>query len=571
MLNFSHVSTPAPSSSAASKPYRDIAARIGWTLLILATLYVCYFRNLDAIGFVGPDEPRYAWVARAMAESGDWVTPRLYGEPWFEKPPLLYWGAALCFKLFGVSEAAARLPSAISALLATLALAWLAWRIHGAETARWVLLFLPTTVGMIGFSHASATDMPFTAMLTMAMVAAAVLLGLVPPHEPSSILFSAFVFVRSSTLFTSLLFGLFLGLAVLAKGPAALILCGGAVFCWALFTKRWRDALRLLHPAGIAAFCVTALPWYILCAHRNPDFLRIFILEHNFKRFLTPEFQHIQPWWYYGPILLIGLSPWFVWVFRSSWNGNSAENNPRRNSVLLFAWAIFPVVFFSISKSKLPGYILPAIPPMALLLADGAPGALLPVRSKVCWPVVIFGLLAISAGIWTLHAGYVIPKHSPHYWIVIVGLQRAFYVSIASIVVGIVIITLAALKRAGHALVLALISLLTIMLCSDGVLKNLDELVSMRRAALHVAEFNTSEVFAFQLKRGYGYQLNFYLNRQVPEWTAARSASAIVLTPRMHVEELKAYANVVAVIEPCNGVCILWVEPLAASRDREPQ
>ena len=88
-------------------PETTLAVRIGWLVLILATVYVCYFSHLGAIGFVGPDEPRYAWIARAMAETGDWVTPRLYGKPWFEKPPLYYWGAALSFKLFGVSEAAA--------------------------------------------------------------------------------------------------------------------------------------------------------------------------------------------------------------------------------------------------------------------------------------------------------------------------------------------------------------------------------------------------------------------------------------------------------------------------------
>ncbi|HXY00008.1 MAG TPA: phospholipid carrier-dependent glycosyltransferase, partial [Candidatus Limnocylindrales bacterium] len=156
----------------------SMAARLGWILLICATLYICYFHNLGAIGLVGPDEPRYAWIARDMAETGDWVTPRLYGKPWFEKPVLYYWGAALSFKLFGVSEVSARLPSAFSALLATLAMAWLALRLYGAETARWLLLLLPTTVGMIGFSHAAATDMPFAATLTMAMVCAAVILGL---------------------------------------------------------------------------------------------------------------------------------------------------------------------------------------------------------------------------------------------------------------------------------------------------------------------------------------------------------------------------------------------------------
>src|SRR5262249_30037911 len=158
-----------------------------------------------------------------MAESGDWVTPRLYGKPWFEKPVLYYWGAALSFKLFGVSEAAARLPSAICALLATLALAWLALRIYGPETARWLLLLLPTTFGMIGFSPAAAPDLPFAAMLTIAMVFAARLLNLIPESAPpnpqtqlrsftSFISFTSFTSLISSTSLTSCLFGFFLGL-----------------------------------------------------------------------------------------------------------------------------------------------------------------------------------------------------------------------------------------------------------------------------------------------------------------------------------------------------------------------
>src|ERR1700719_3771774 len=171
-------------SSLRDMAFRDLSFRkFSWAVLILLTLYVCYFSHLGAFGFIGPDEPRYAWIARDMAETGDWVTPRLYGKPWFEKPIFYYWSAAVCFKLFGVSEAAARLPSAFSALLATLAMAWLAWRLYGTETARWLLLLLPTTVGMIGFSHAAATDMPFSAMLTVAMVCAAAVLGLIPDES----------------------------------------------------------------------------------------------------------------------------------------------------------------------------------------------------------------------------------------------------------------------------------------------------------------------------------------------------------------------------------------------------
>ena len=212
----------------------SMAARLLWLVLIIATLYLCYFHNLGAIGLVGPDEPRYAWIAREMHESGDWVTPRLYGKPWFEKPPLLYWGAALSFKLFGVSDAAARFPSAFAALLATLAMAWIAWRIYGAWTARWLLLLLPTTVGMVGFSHAAATDMPFAATLTIALVFATIILGLTRNQDSPH--------VQRLPWLALIFFGFFLGLATLAKGPAAIVLSGGGVLLWAVITRRWRDA-----------------------------------------------------------------------------------------------------------------------------------------------------------------------------------------------------------------------------------------------------------------------------------------------------------------------------------------
>ena len=263
-------------------PLKSLLALIAGTILVFTTLYLCYFGHLGAISFSG-NEALYASIARTMAQTGDWVTPHLYGQPWFEKPPLYFWSAALSFKLFGVSEAAARLPCAVAALLATLALAWLALRLYGAGTVRWLFLFLPVTIAMIVFSHTAVMDMLFSAMLTIAMVWAVFLLQLAPasisgrefssrPHSRTA----------SSTIPTAILFGGFLGLAVLAKGPAAPVLCGTSVFFWALLTRRWRDAFRLLHPAAISAFCFTALPWYILCARRNPSFLRTFIVRAQF-------------------------------------------------------------------------------------------------------------------------------------------------------------------------------------------------------------------------------------------------------------------------------------------------
>src|SRR5215475_2992133 len=320
-----------PSGETTAAPLQ----RTGWAILILVTLLTCYFSHLGVIGFVGPDEPRYAWIARDMAETGDWVTPRLYGRPWFEKPPLLYWGGAIFFGLIpNHPEIAARLPSAICALLATLALAWLAWRVYGQERARWLLLLLPTSVGMIGFSHACATDMPFAGTLTATLVCSAVILGLVPADDRRPLL-------PGTPWLALLLFGFFLGLAVLAKGPAALILTVGAAFFWALLTKRWRDLVRLLHPAAIAAFLLTAVPWYLLCARRNPDFFRVFIVEHNFRRYLTPEFQHIQPFWFYLPVTLLAVFPWTILLVPASKQALRVirGRHPERDSTLfLLCW-----------------------------------------------------------------------------------------------------------------------------------------------------------------------------------------------------------------------------------------
>ena len=506
-----------------------MAARIGWIVLILATLYVCYFSHLGVIGFVGPDEPRYAWIARAMAETGDWVTPRLYGKPWFEKPPLYYWGAALSFKLFGVSEAAARLPSAISALLATLALAWLALRLYGAETARWLLLLLPTSVGMIGFSHAAATDMPFSATLTIAMVAAAVLLGLVPrtAPAPSSSSTSSTSFA-SSTSFTSILFGLFLGLAVLAKGPAAIILCAGAVFFWALFTKRWSDAVRLLHPAAITTFCLSAFPWYILCARRNPDFFRVFIIEHNFKRFLTPEFQHIQPFWFYAEIILVAFLPWtaaLIWTLIVGLR-RAFTRQLSPSTYFLFCWAAFCVVFFTISRSKLPGYILPAVPPIALILSRSATSLALTKRRS-------FGLASLAMAALFASAFVELLKDDDRLLKTLVAFAPLFglvllFLALANLLLGILFI----FSRRSAALAAVVLSLLLTFHLSDFFVSFTPiSILSPRYVAyqIQVYQIPLAALRASNLRRATLYGLNFYLQTDLQEWDRDPSREVYVL------------------------------------------
>jgi 4-amino-4-deoxy-L-arabinose transferase-like glycosyltransferase len=530
-------------------------ARIGWAVLIVATLYVCYFSHLGAIGFVGPDEPRYAWIARDMAETGDWVTPRLYGKPWFEKPPLFYWGAALSFKLFGVSEASARLPSAISALLATLALAWLALRLYGAETARWLLLLLPTTVGMIGFSHAAATDMPFSGMLTIAMACAAVVLGLTR-NENTPIL-------PRTPWFALILFGFFLGLAVLAKGPAAIILSGGAVFFWALFTKRWPDAFRLFHPAAIAAFCLTALPWYILCAHRNPDFFRIFIIEHNFKRFLTPEFQHIQPFWYYGPILLLALFPWIGMTLSAVLNSLRQKFEMKLDSTVVFflTFSAFPVIFFSISRSKLPGYVLPAIPAFAFLTAYALASALrmekVPVPAGFAvlalTPVALMATLGLSI--------YFLRKPEPlHPFAVSLCLLSFLAVSTA------LVFAFSRMHRA------TLVAGILAWVCFVGLTNHfamswLDPQVSARpvaRSILRNPEIS-SGVKVFQVQRGRQYALNFYLNRELKEWSPSEAEDQYVVSSVRGILELREKRIPYELVDDsCMDAILVRVSPTVA-------
>jgi 4-amino-4-deoxy-L-arabinose transferase-like glycosyltransferase len=534
------------------------AQRVGWAVLIIVTLYICYFSHLGVMGFVGPDEPRYAWIARDMAETGDWVTPRLYGRPWFEKPPLLYWGGALFFKLFGSSapEAAARLPGAISALLATLALAWLAWRSYGEECARWLLLLLPTSVGMIGFSHAAATDMPFAGMLTIAMVCAAVALGLTLT-ESTPIL-------PRTPWFALVLFGFFVGLAVLAKGPAAIILCGGAVLFWAIFTKRWRDALRLLHPAAIASFCLTSLPWYILCARRNPDFLRVFIIEHNFKRYLTPEFQHVQPFWFYLPIMCIALLPWVVGVLSAVDDLVSRLRSGSRErgfEFLALCWFLWPLLFFSVSKSKLPGYILPAVPPVMLLVVGIIFGNTDANRRRTSIAAQLIGATLLFAGIAFRTLDRKIPGGQE-----IGSASWHLRIFLSLLIGGLISTYLARKKHSNASLLCSTATMLFALLGAYDGLHWIDPLYSARNAATGIKtfdpNFDPAAAAAFQLPRGAQFGLNFYLRREIPHWSTTDSATIVFTTPegQSRVEnagfQCRGYVVFPAVI-PCRSSTLL--------------
>jgi 4-amino-4-deoxy-L-arabinose transferase-like glycosyltransferase len=528
------------------KTIRKVAAGI----VSAGVFAICWFGHLGALGLVGPDEPRYAWIARAMAETGDWITPRLYGQPWFEKPILYYWSAAIGFRFLHSPEWAARLPSAIAALAAALAMAWLAIRFYNEKTAWAALLIFPTTVGAIGFARAATPDMEFSAALTLAMACAAGILrraGALRHTEADARPRSA----AHSDYLGLIFWGAWLGIATLAKGPAAIVLPGGSLALWALATRGWRLVLRLAHPLAVCSFCVVALPWYVLCAFRNPDFVRAFLFFHNVERYLTPVFQHRQPFWFFGPILLLALFPWtalLAGVLREGWKLWQQESWSDSPGFFLACWAIFPVLFFSFSQSKLPGYILPVIPALSLLVAVSAARAIEETSRVSGWMIVAVGLTWI-AGLMAPVARWL--KFLPPS--VSRQLTKQIYSLLeAAAIVGILIIVLAMSRRRWMALALsALLSAALVEAAHRRVLPRLDPYISTRETAIGWEKMPEvrDTLRSYELRRSWYFGLNFYFRRELTELDPHDPDGGYVITNAKGIRDLYQAGRVLRVPE----------------------
>ena len=322
-----------------------------WVLLAACCAFF-FSWQLSSFGLIGADEPRYAQVAREMLERHDCVTPTLSGEPWLEKPPLYYWQAIVAYKIFGVSDWAARLPSVIDASAMVFALYWFLRRFRAGPALDGGLI-LVSSAGVIGFARAASTDMPLAAMFTMAM------LCWWAWYESGSRRFLGGSY-------------LFVALATLAKGPVAVFLAVAVVSIFAATQRSWKAIASSLWLPGALAFCVIALPWYVLVQLRNPQFFRVFIIEHNLARFGTNLFHHPEPFWYYIPVALLSWLPWTVFVVAGVIWSVRIMREPEADplNVFLLIWMLSVIAFFSVSKSKLPGYVLPGIPSGMLLLAN---------------------------------------------------------------------------------------------------------------------------------------------------------------------------------------------------------
>jgi 4-amino-4-deoxy-L-arabinose transferase-like glycosyltransferase len=373
-------------------------ARTDW-LVLAGFCGFLFFFGLAFFGLIGADEPRYAQVAREMLARHDWITPTLGGKPWLEKPPLYYWQAMLAYSIFGVSDWAARLPSAVDATLMVVAIFLFLKRFRPGFQLDGALM-TASAAGVIGFARAASTDMPLAAMFTIALLA-------------------WYAWYESESHSYLALFYCFLAFGMLAKGPVALLLAALIIMIFAAAKSDYRLLWRTLWVPGILLFCALTLPWHIAVEIKNPEFFRVFILQHNFARFGTNLYHHKAPFWYYAPVVLLGLIPWTVFVAASLAETIRVWWTERQQmfasedalNVFLVIWLIVPVIFFSLSQSKLPGYIVPALPAGTLLLAEYVRRRVTHGESLSISLIVLHAIVAAALLVPALMIQYVVLQH----------------------------------------------------------------------------------------------------------------------------------------------------------------
>ncbi|PQV63751.1 4-amino-4-deoxy-L-arabinose transferase [Abditibacterium utsteinense] len=388
-----------------------VRSRHGATLALVFLSFLTLFFGIWSLPFVGSDEPRYAEVAREMWANSDYISPKLAGRLWLEKAPLLYWGQALFYSLFGVNEMSARLPSALGALCIVLGLRGVARRAFGARAALYVGIVAATTGMMIYLSHGASTDMPLCSMFTGAFLC---------------LWRSAYSEKRSFAWMMAC--AAFVGGAMLAKGligPLLFIVIGGVWWFWArpdlranfasnpqkiTASKTPAQRLMIFAAALLVFFGVSAI-WYAPVWIRHGQFFwQEFFVNQHFKRFTSNEYKHPQEPTFYLAILPLCALPWTLWLIGAARGFRALRPKlSQRDSFLALAWvwAIVPIAFFSVSESKLPSYILPSFPAIAILAGEAlSRGVFVPRAWKPKW-VALAGasfMVCLVLGAFLLYA-----------------------------------------------------------------------------------------------------------------------------------------------------------------------
>jgi len=367
-------------------------------VLLAVLAVVAIVVGIDNMGrpLANPDEGRYSEISREMAATGDWVTPRLNGLKYFEKPPLQYWASALSFRLLGENEYTARLYIVLAGFCAIALLGFLGKRLWGWDMAIASMMAIACSPYFMALGGIVTLDMGLTLWTTATLFA---FIGAEGARD------------RPATQLRWMLCAWAgMALAVLSKGLVGIIFAGAAVFIVMVMRRDIKVLERLHLIPGLAIFLAIAAPWFVAVSMANDEFAQFFFIHEHFARFLTRAHRRVEPWWYFLPIVAAGFLPWMFAMpaaIARAWREEEGRDfQPLRISIL---WAAFVVAFFSASGSKLPTYVLPAFPPLALVL--GRYLQLAPERRLALWSG-----LTIPVALILVVVAYRVPDSAKDAW-----------------------------------------------------------------------------------------------------------------------------------------------------------
>lgn len=322
-------------------------------VLILVPLII-YVAVLPVMPLMEPDEARYALIPQYMNQAGDYITPHLKGVAYLEKPPLAYWATALFFKAFGENAFAARLFAGLCAWGCILLVYNMGSFFHDRKTGLYSAAVLSVSLLLFALGRINILDMPLTLFLCLAI-------------------WCGFRFFQSPAMADKKWLYWFYGLSALAfltKGVIGVVFPPAVIVIWLLWSRRWRDLLRILSPLGILLFILPVGAWLFMVQRANPDFFWFFFIHEHFLRYTTKIHERVEPFWYYLPVVFLGITPWWAYI-------TQAFMGVRQEKARLFTgeeiriftvWTGFILLFFSLSSSKLASYIAPVILPLAVLM-----------------------------------------------------------------------------------------------------------------------------------------------------------------------------------------------------------
>ncbi len=346
----------------------------GFLFLLCIVAVVVIFYNIGTIPLLDPDEPVYAETPKEMIKYNEYLSPRIYGEYWYDKPPMYYWLVAGSYKIFGINEFAARFPSAFLAVLSVLVMYYYGSKLFNKRAAACGALVLVTSLEFFYLGKAAVTDITLNFCLMVSLLA----------------------FINRQYY----IFYIFAGLATLTKGPVGLLFPGAILFLYFLFSGRWQEMKHMKILSGVLVFSLVALPWYIyMYINHGNAFVETFLGFHNITRFTSPEHPETVWWYYYIPVLILGFFPWSAVMVQSVWKSFTDSRHDYPQLLYLNIWAAFIFVFFTISQTKLVSYILPMFPPLALIVGWNIDRLWDYRRSQriISWPL-LYSILTILLG-----------------------------------------------------------------------------------------------------------------------------------------------------------------------------